>query len=226
MSLASSFLQAFRINGEKAVSHGSTPLERIQDNVKQAEAHLPQQRALVAQEMTAAQRASTNADAKRAEVESLFQEVQTAMSASASAGTLATLKTRWATAKGEVEGLDKIAADAHAAADEAQHDLEGLLSLIQQSEQGAQKLKDDANLAETLKHSTELRQQVNDLKAGLGSNAADVAAVEDSLANARNAAELAKGSSADREMQAIHEKTAANAVDDAFAAELAARAGK
>ncbi|MDR3613773.1 MAG: hypothetical protein P4L53_09400 [Candidatus Obscuribacterales bacterium] len=226
MSLASSFLQAFRINGEKVVSHGSTPLERIEDNVKQAEAHLPQQRALVAQEMTAAQRASTNADNKRAEVESLFKEVQTAMSASASAATVTTLKQRWLTAKGEVEALDKIALDAHTAADEAQHDLEGLLSLIQQSEQGAQKLKDDANLAETLKHSTELRQQVNDLKAGLGANAADVAAVEDGLANARNAAELSKGSAADREMAAIHEKTQASAADDAFAAELAARAGK
>lgn len=223
-----SFRQLLRINGDKAIKSASTPLERVTDNVNQAIAKLPAQRALVAQQMTAAQNAQKKADDKRTEVEGLFKEVQTAMSANATAGTISTLKQRWLDAKNSIAGLDTAAAETHQSAEEAQADLEGLLKQIQQSKDGVEKLKNDANLAAILRQSTAFRTQVNDLKEGLGANADDVRAIEDGLANARNEAELSRGSAADREMAKIKERAQATSADDAFAAELAARsaAGK
>ncbi|MDR3613772.1 MAG: hypothetical protein P4L53_09395 [Candidatus Obscuribacterales bacterium] len=218
--------QLFRINRDKVIAASSTPLERITDNVNQAIAKLPAQRALVAQQMTAAQRAQTNAQNKRDEVEDLFKQVNVAIGANATAATITTLKQRWLTAKGAVVDLDKVSEEAHKSADDAQAELEDLLTLIQQSKAGAEKLKSDANLTAILQQSTQFRTQVNDLKSGLGANAADVQEVQDALSNARNANELSKGSAADREMADIAKKTQASAADDAFAAELAARAGK
>jgi hypothetical protein len=220
------FRQFLRINGDKAAKASSTPLDRINDNVNQAIAQLPKQRANVASLMTAAQRAQKNANDKRNEVEQLFAEVNTAVSAQASAPTIAAYKQRWLTAKTAVAGLDAACEEAHKEADDAQAELESLITLIQQSKAGADKLKSDATLTAIIQQSTQFRQQVNDLKTGLGQNAADVQEVQDALQTARNAAELSKGPAADREMAEIHQKAVAKSADDAFAAELAARAGK
>ena len=215
--------QLFRINGNKIIKNASTPLDRVTDNVNQAIAKLPTQRALVASLMTAGEKAQKAADAKRTEVETLFAEVNTAINAKASDATITTYKQRWLAAKNAIPALDAAAVEAHNTAEDAQQELESLIAQIQESQAGVEKLKSDSQLTEILHQSGQLRQQVNDLKNGLGANADDVTAIQDGLSNARNANELSKGSAADREMADIKKKAQAGSADDAFAAELAAR---
>ena len=217
------FGQLLRIRSAGAVKKGSTAVERVSDRVQQAINKLPAQRELVAKQMSAADRASTAAQNKRSEVETLFGKVQIAINGKASDATVTTLKTQWLTAKNAVPGLDQAATAAHAAADEAQTDLNDMIELIQTSAAGVEQLKSDANLASIYRQNAQFRQQLADMKSGLGDMAADTQSVQDDLNTAKHLDELSKGTTADREMAEIEKKAKGATADDEFAKELAAR---
>ena len=215
--------QLFRIRTAAAVNSASTAVERSEDHVNEAVKHLPAQRELVAAQMAAADKANSAAQNKRAEVDTLFTKVQTAINGKASDATITTLKTQWLTAKNAVAGLDEAATAAHAAADEAQTGLNEMIELIQTSAAGVEQLMSDTNLAAIYRQNSTIRQQLADMKAGLGDSSADTQSVQDDLATARHLNELSQGTAANREMAEIEKKAKGATADDEFAKELASR---
>jgi len=215
--------QTLRIWVGLGTANATTPVQRVKDKVKQAEAKIPQLRENVARQMTAAQNAQEAVEAKKKEAEDLLTEVETAQNSNASAGTQSTLTLRWQTANGSIAGLETAAKEAHDEAENAQKELEEALQTISESADFAAKLAADASLAQVYRDSTALRNQLNDLKKGLGETGSDAKEVKDELKTAKNASELSKGSVADREMEEIKRKAKLQNASNDVAAALAAR---
>jgi chromosome segregation ATPase len=215
--------QTIRIWVGLGTANATTPVQRVKDKVKQAEAKIPQLRENVARQMTAAQNAQEAVESKKKEAEDLLTEVETAQNSNASAGTQSTLTLRWQTANGSIAGLETAAKEAHDEAENAQKELEEALQTISESADFAAKLAADASLAQVYRDSTALRNQLNDLKKGLGETGSDAKEVKDELKTAKNASELSKGSVADREMEEIKRKAKLQNASNDVAAALAAR---
>ena len=205
--------------------NATTPAQRAEQRQRDAEAKIPALRENVAKQMTAAENAAEALAAKKREADSLLTQYQTAKSANASAQTQETIKLRWTTANGAIAGLEQAAKDAHDEAETAQKELEDTLQVIAESAAGVEKLKNDASLAQVYRDSAKLRTQLNDLKKGLGDSGEDAKAVRDELKTAKNANELSKGSTADREMAEIERKAKLQSADADIEAALAARNG-
>jgi hypothetical protein len=215
--------QTLRIWLRIGTSKSTTAVQRAEDRVKQAEAKIPQLRENVARQMTAAQNAADAVTNKKKEADDLLSKIETAQNSGASQQTQDTLTLRWKTANDSIPGLETAAKEAHDEAENAQKELEDALQIISESAAGAEKLKNDAALAAVYRQSTALRNQLNDLKKGLGDGGADAKEVQDELRTAKNASELSKGSQADREMAEIEKKTKVKSAGDEVAAALAAR---
>lgn len=215
--------QTLRIWLRIGTSKSTTAVQRAEDRVKQAEAKIPQLRENVARQMTAAQNAADAVINKKNEANDLLSKIETAQNSGASQQTQDTLTLRWKTANDSIPGLETAAKEAHDEAENAQKELEDALQIISESAAGAEKLKNDAALAAVYRQSTALRNQLNDLKKGLGDGGADAKEVQDELRTAKNASELSKGSQADREMAEIEKKTKVKSAGDEVAAALAAR---
>jgi hypothetical protein len=208
--LPESVKQMFRIRGNSAVKAGTKGSERAQDAVDQAVAKLPNQRKLVARLMTAAQRSQKNAIDKGKEAEALLEKVALAKKSNGSAKLIQELTIQWKTAKDSIATLDEAAKTAHDEAEEAQQMLDSYLTTIQTSQEAVNRISATEDMTAILRESAAFRQQATDLKKGLGSLGVEARAAEDELANARNEAELSKGSKTDREMEDLERKDAAD----------------
>lgn len=204
----------------------STPAGRQRARVRRAMRKLPQQRARVARLMTAATNATNAVTTKESEVDELLGKYETAEDMKASDATKAELKTRWKTAKDSLPKLKENAVAAQRRAEDAQTELEGFLTLIRESEAGVEAMESDADLAATIRESTAVRNELNDLKKGLGDSGADAKKVRDDLENAKNEDLLSRGSSADREMENLERQKKVKDAGDEIAAALAERRAK
>jgi chromosome segregation ATPase len=220
-----SFREMVGIRFGSAVKKGSTAVERNRKRLDDIVAGLPAQRALVASVMSTADSAERAAKDNITNTAAALQKYQTNKGRGASPEALAQLSSTWKSLKDNQAELDRLWQEAEANADDAQKDLERMLSDIAKEEHNLVSDQAKADLAAAKRQSATFRTKINDMKRGIGEMAADRAAVQKELDDARNLDELSRGSKVDREIQEIEERAAADAAVDEIEAELAKQSG-
>ena len=214
--------QFLRIRSKGALNKGSTAVERNRDRLNQVVAKLPAQRALVASVMSAADAAKRNVDAKKAEAAAALKRYQDAKGLNTSAEALGQLSTNWKTANDAIAGLEQLWSDATATAAQAQEELDSMVDEIKAQEANLQSDQAKADLAAAKRETAGFRQQIADMKNGLGAMAADRAAVQKELDDANNLDKLSQGSEIDRELARIDKAAKAKSAQEEIEAALKA----
>jgi len=221
-----SFRELVRIRGGAAIKKGSTPVERNRKRLQDIIDGLPAQRALVASVMSAADAAERAAKDNITNTATALRKYQTGKRMGGTPEALAKLSGDWKALKDNQPELERLWQEAETNAEDAQKDLERMLSDIAKEEANVKSDEAKSALAAAKRQSASFRTKINDMKRGIGEMAADRAAVQKDLDDARNLDELSRGSKVDREIQDIEERAAADDATSEIEAELARQSGQ
>ncbi len=203
----SKVLQLLRITSNNALDKATTAHARNKDRLKQLQSQLPAKRERVAHVMSLASKKQRELNTATQQRDKLKSEYLTAKSMTASEETLSAIAQQYSAAKERVTSLEQQLQESKNQSVEAQKSLDDVITELQSMAHMVEDQAGKAELAEAYRDSAKTRQEINDMKSGIGDMSDDFKATDQALDEARNLDELSQGSKTDRERENIARKS-------------------